>query len=391
MKSTQEKKKVIFFIPTLTGGGAERVVSELSLNMPDFIEQYIVLFENKVSYPHKGIVRSLGLQAGTTKNLLAKAMQVLMRFIGFRKIVNEIRPDAVFSFLEANKINALVGAFSIRNKYNVILSERTATSRIELITKGFYGFINRISIRLLYNTADRIITVSEGIKEDLVKNFNINSNKVRAIYNPIDAGKLNSLVAEEVEHPWFNDNVPLVINIGRLAKQKNQMDLLTGMRDLKKDTVCRLIIIGEGELREDLKATIKSLGLENDVALLGFQKNPFKYIKRASLFVLSSMFEGFPNVLVEAMALGCPVISSDCPTGPGEILSPGIMVNPRAGSFVRAKYGILFKVGDVNGMVAGIRELLGNEQLRRTYSELGKERVRDFSTTKIVNSYLSYM
>ena len=383
-------KKIIFFIPTLAGGGAERVVSELSCNLPDHVKQYIVVFEDKVSYPHKSEIISLGVSDRTTTNLAVKFFQIVERFIRFRRVVKTIKPDVVLSFLQANIINVMVGMSFPKRRHKAILSERTATSKIELITKGLYGMINRSVMRFFYNRADKIIAVSEEIKRDLAGKFGISASGIEVIYNPVDSRKLNDMAAEDVGHPWFKEQIPIISTVGRLFPQKNQKDLISALAELRKSVDCRLVMIGEGELENDLKLLAASLNLENYVLFLGFQENPFKYVARSTIFTLPSLFEGFPNAMVEAMAVGCPVIASDCPTGPREILAPGSAADAGEDPLY-ARYGVLFRVGDVAAMVQGMKRLLTDRQLRSEYSRLGKERIVDFAVEKITDKYMGLL
>ncbi len=389
----QSVKKVIFFIPTLYGGGAERVVSELSCNMPNRVKQYIVVFENKAGYKHKAELIVINADTFISKNLFIKLKQIIRRFIAFRRVVRAIEPDVVLSFLQANTINILVKQFSfgVKKRYRAVISERTATSEIDLIKKGFYGFVNRVWIRMLYKKADDIIAVSCGIKYGLESDFGVNPEKIKVIYNPVDAEKVRRLSLEKMDHPWFEDSVPILVNVGRLAAQKSQRDILLMLAALRQERQCRLVIIGEGGLREDLTFLARRLNIANDVLFTGFQENPFKYVARSDIFILSSIFEGFPNSLVEAMALGCPVIASDCPTGPREILAPGMKNCIEAKGMKEVKYGILFEPGNVQGMLCAVRSLLDNSDMRVRYGELARNRVEDFETHKIVDSYINIL
>jgi glycosyltransferase involved in cell wall biosynthesis len=386
------RKRIAFLIPTLYGGGAERVTSELSSNIPDDIAQYLVLFEDKISYPYKASLIVLNADSSISRNLFVKLGQILKRFIRFRRVVKMIKPDTVFSLLQGNAVNMLVKLSLPASGYRAVISERTATSNIELITKGLYGFLNRTIMRMLYNRADSIIAVSEGIREDLSANFGIKKDKIRVVYNPVDTDKLCMLAGEDVAHPWFSaKDMPVIINMGRLTAQKNQKDLLTAFLEVRKKTSCRLVIIGEGDLKDELVKLSEALGIASDVLFLGFQKNPFKYISRSDIFVLSSSFEGFPNALAESMAVGCPVISSDCPTGPREILAPGTQGLSDPGTPVYARYGVLFKAGDIKAMTSGIERLLEDNGLRADYARLGRSRMMDFNIKKTVENYMEIL
>lgn len=387
----QAVKKIIFLIPTLAGGGAERVVSELSCNMPADIEQHIVLFAPKIGYPHKSKLSSLGLDVRTSGNIFLKPAVIIKRFLRFRKIAKEIGPDAVISFLQGNILNVMVAMSLGKNRYRVVLSERTAISEIALIMKGLYGFINRMVIRFLYKRADRIIAVSEYIKDCLVDKFVADPSKVTVIYNPVDSERITAMAREDALHPWFKEDVPIIINVGRLSAQKNQRELILALPELKGSSNCRLVIIGEGELEDELRRMAASLGVDNRVLFMGHQDNPFKHIARSRVFVLPSLYEGFPNVLVEAMAAGCPVIAADCPSGPSEILKPE---SPKCGEsegLVETRYGMLFPSGDRQAMISGIKKLIDDGKMRLWYTEAAKKRVIDFNTKITVEKYLAVL
>lgn len=387
----QAVKKIIFLIPTLAGGGAERVVSELSCGMPADIEQHIVLFTSKVGYPHKSELSSLGLDACASGNLLLKPAIILKRFIRFRKMAKRIKPDVVISFLQGNILNVLVGLSLGRNRYRIVLSERTATSEIALIMKGFYGLINRTVMKFLYRRADHIIAVSAYIKNCLVEKFGVDPSKVSVIYNPVDSERITALARESVNHPWFGEKIPIIINVGRLSAQKNQRELILALPELKGRSDCRLVIVGRGELEEELRRLAASLGVERRVLFLGHQDNPFKYIAGSTVFVLPSLYEGFPNALVEAMAAGCPVVAADCPSGPSEILKPE---SPECGiskGLVETRYGMLFAAGDRQAMISGIKKLIDDGKIRLWYTESAKKRVVDFNTKTTIDRYLAVL
>lgn len=384
-------KKVIFFIPTLSGGGAERVVSELSCNLPECIRQYIVLFHDKISYPHRAELMSLGLDDDDSRNIFVKAMRIIKRVVRFKKVVDAVRPDVVISFLQANTVNLLTRQCSKKNMYRAVISERTATSQIDMIMKGLYGFVNRTLMSLLYKKADKIVSVSEAIKYDLVRIFGVAEERITVIYNPIDAQKLSALAQEEVDHPWFMQTVPIIITVGRLSAQKDQKSLLEAFAYINKEKRCRLVIIGEGDLRDDLLRRARSLGVENGVSILGFQRNPFKYIARSKIFVLPSLFEGFPNALVEAMAIGCPVIAADCVSGPREILDPSLSHNSAISGLRMADFGILFPVGDIAAMADGMRLMLNDEKVRCRYADAAIKRARSFETGGITARYVDVL
>ncbi|MES9970796.1 MAG: glycosyltransferase [Candidatus Thiodiazotropha sp.] len=185
-------------------------------------------------------------------------------------------------------------------------------------------FIRRLPIRLLYPRIDRIIAVSEGVREDTLAVSGVALEKVVVVRNPVVTPQLLEAADAPSPHPWLGDGeIPVILGVGRLTLQKDFPTLLRAFAELRARMPCRLIILGDGRQREKLQAMSKELGISEALALPGFTPNPYAYMKRADLFVLSSRWEGSPNALTEAMALGTPVVSTDCPSGPSELLDGG--------------------------------------------------------------------
>ena len=230
----------------------------------------------------------------------------------------------------------------------------------------------RIFRRSLYAQADAVIAVSKGMAQELETYLSMKPGTVQAIYNPVVDPNLFLDAQAPLDHPWFQANQPpVLLAVGRLTTQKDFPTLLHSFSRLRLQQKVRLLILGEGELRKKLQALVVELGLENDVSLPGFVKNPYAYMSRAAAFVLSSRWEGLPTVLIEAIACGCQVVSTDCPNGPSEILAQG-------------KYGRLVPVGDVTALAQAMQLALENPidapQLRK--------RSQDFSIERSVSEYL---
>ncbi|BAU50347.1 glycosyl transferase [Sulfurifustis variabilis] len=206
----------------------------------------------------------------------------------------------------------------------------------------------RAGMRLFYPGADLIVAVSQGVADDIVHLAQLAPDRVRVVPNPVWTPRLERLAREAPAHPWFSEpSVPLVLSAGRLTRQKDFPTLIRAFAQVRAERPCRLMILGDGGQRDDLLALAKQLGVAEDVALPGFQANPYAYVAHASLFVLSSVWEGSPNVLTEALALGIPVVSTDCPSGPREILAGG-------------RYGKLVPTGDGDALARAMLETLAN-------------------------------
>lgn len=379
-----DKKKIILLIPTLACGGAEKVAINISNALPDYIEQTIVLFEKKTFYyPDKGRVISLNV-ATANRNILIRTICVVKRIYHFRKTVNIFKPDVVLSFMEgANVLNIIVSK-SLKNPNRCIVSVHGVLSKTKFRFKSIY----RVLMKYLYNRSFKVIAVSGVIKQELIKNFGIYPDKIKVIYNPVDIKNIQAMAKEEINYPLFiKDDIPALINVGRLNEQKGQFLLIKAFAELRKEALCRLIIVGDGELESSLQDLARDLNVEKDVFFLGLQKNPFKYIAKSEIFVLSSLSEGHPNVLIEAMSLGKPVVSFDC-EGVKETLAPETPIDFKTNSIERAKYGILVPVGDYKKLAEAIKLLLQDKELRQYYAKASVIRANDFNIHKIISEYL---
>ncbi len=332
-------KKLFFLLPDLYQAGGQRVVSEISLNLPENIKQTLVLFEDRVSFPYKGNLVSLGVPLST--NFLQRICAFFVRLYRFKKIVFKEKPDWVISLgNSANIIN--------------ILSNKNSIIRVDMFLskeqKGLFNFLFMILARILFNKALKIIPVSKASAADLVKNFGVKGEKITTIYNPIDVGKiqLSSKKELELEHKEIFKN-PVVISAGRMVRQKGQWHLIRAFSAAKKEIKnLKLVILGDGELKPYFKELIDGYGLRRDVFLLGWQKNPFKFIAKSKLFVLPSLWEGLPMAAMEAMACGVPIISADFRSGAREILAPDTDFNFETDKIEFSQYGVLAPVCDGN-------------------------------------------
>lgn len=201
-------------------------------------------------------------------------------------------------------------------------------------------------MRTIYSHVDRIVTVSAGVARDTMALTSVAADKITVICNPVVTRELPALAAEPIDHPWFEeDEPPVILGAGRLTRQKDFATLIRAFAIVRRHTRCRLVILGDGGLRCDLNRLAQSLGVADALDMPGFTPNPFPYMRRAKLFALTSAWEGSPTVLVEALALGTPVVSTACPSGPDEILAAG-------------RYGRLVPVGDAAAMALAMRATL---------------------------------
>lgn len=377
-------KKVIFLIPTLSMGGGERVVSELSLSLPDPIERIIVLFKNEVFYPYKG--KLIPLNISLSNNPFFRIYYLFVAVLRFRKIIKAENPDYIISFgVPANIIN--------------ILSSKKTILRIDTFLSYLPGNIYKFLIKIFYNKSSKIICVSKASAKDLIDNFRIKEEKVKVIYNPLDIKKIQNLALEPLEPEYEKIfDKPVMISIGRLTKGKNHSRLIRTFKEVKNIVKeAQLVILGTGELESDLRKNIKDFGLENDIHLLGRQRNPFKFLAKSKAFVLFSSQEGLPYVILEAMACGLPIISTDCKAGPREILAPETDINKETKDIEYAEFGILIPAFDNKNSVfltkseeslkRAMTEILTNKNLADNLAKKSLQRAEDFDIKKIINEW----
>lgn len=290
----------------------------------------------------------------------------------FRRYLKRERPDVVISAMPlANGIAAWAKRF-VRGAPLVVLTEHNALSMAfgDLDVPRYRPLM--WAIRSSYRFSDALVGVSGGVAERLRTVPGVSSDKVRVVYNPAWQPAMEDRAREPVSHPWLTQrDVPVVIAIGRMETQKDFATLIRAFAKVRERRHVRLVLLGEGSLRASLERLARNLGVANDLSMPGFVENPFAHLARADVFVLSSIHEGFGNVIVEAMACGTAVVSTNCQSGPSEILEGG-------------RYGPLTKVGDPGALAAAIEQQLDVP----TSSELLRARARDFSIEASANAYL---
>jgi len=368
--ANNSKKKLIFVISSLACGGAERVVVNLINHLDrNKYKLLLVIFENKLD-----LQRDLDFAVRIVCLNKKSRWDFLKIIFKLRKIICDYKPDSVISFLQyTNIVTVLSTLFQIRN-YTLIISERNYPRKY--LANIRLGYLKRWLMNLTYKKSDKIIAVSKAIKKVLEEDFGIPPEKIKVVYNPIPLEEVIFKSQKGIEHPFFKDeNAQVIISAGRLVKQKRYDRLLRAFSLIRKyQKTARLIILGKGILKRELENLALQLDINNVVSFVGYKDNPYAWMSKADIFVLSSAYEGFPNVLIEAMACGVPVISTDCPSGPREIITNG-------------KNGILVPVGDERKLAEAILDLLSDEKKRKRFSAAAKKRVQDFEVKKIVSQY----
>ena len=361
------QRPIALFMPSLHGGGAERVMLDIAAGLVERdIPVDLVLVRASGHYQEivPESVRLIDLNSHRTAASLLKLIAYLRRE----------RPKALMSTLVHANVIALSAKFLLRGRPRVVT--RIANTYGEELAGG--SFKHRLALRMLkvmLPMADGIVCVSEGVADDLRMAAPASADGIETIYNPVVSPSLTEKAKEPLNHPWFDDGgPPVILAAGRLTRVKDHATLLRAFAMVIESRPARLIVLGEGPERDNLLWMAESHGLAQQVDLPGFMINPFAYMARASVFVLSSRHEGFPNVLVQAMACGTPVVSTDCRSGPREILENG-------------KWGRLVPVGGWRSMADAIVEGLDTP----TPAESLARRASEFSETVSVDRYLEIL
>ena len=382
-KSTGDKR-IALAIPDLRGGGGER--STLGIARGLLARGYtvdLVLFEDSNAYPDETppearqfVLRSPRAQRFRERIRSIPGLgirRVLLLFIRLIDLAGNIRfiatymrrerPDVLFPALGEAKVSTLLACFFVSSRPIVIPVMRNVVMNRSVPLRILY--------RLLFPSADRVVAISNGVADSLVEKLGIRREKIETIYNPVTRPEICAMASESPDHPWISeDGPPVFLAVGRLVAAKDFMTLLRAFHRVSSSRPARLIILGEGPWRNRLERFVKDMGMTEQVSLPGWAPNPFAYMSRASVFVVSSKYEGLSLVLIEALACGCPVVSTDCPSGPAEILCNG-------------EFGPLVPVGDDAALAAAMEHLLDNPP----ESTVLRARAQDFSAESCAERY----
>ena len=382
------KESIMFIVPTLVGGGAEKTVANLSRYLERFFNIIIVVLddtEQKYSYGGELIVLKTRVGLGKVTKITSR----LKRAREIKRIKAAYNVKCSISFLvQADLLNVLS-----KGKEKCIISIRNNDA--VLFKKGLY----RSLVKFCLKRCDHIVSISDQVRKNLIDTFKIKPSKITTIYNPCLIMEFKNSSAK-IESQYFSNRFTF-INVARLTDQKGQWHLIRAFRvvvDRYPDV--KLIILGKGELEGYLSDLIKGLGLENNVHMLGFVDNPYDYLKKSDAFVFSSIFEGLGNALLESMACGLPIISTDCDYGPREILAPSKEYKKIEKTCVKAKYGILCPEFDNKKYESSdslteteieyakaMIELVEDKELVSEYKKMSKERVKYYNIDKIVKEW----
>ncbi|MDJ0615315.1 MAG: glycosyltransferase [Calothrix sp. MO_192.B10] len=365
----KESSHIAIYLHSIFNGGVDRIMVNLSRG---FIERGIKVdlvvdspgLLHLWDWPPE--VRIVDLKA--SKNILPR----------FSKLVDYLRQEKPTALLAGNHYSneiAVLAKLMVGISTKIVVVEQISVST-EANSKPIFNLRHwtPLFIKFLYPRADGIVVASQGVAKDLVNVTGLSKERFRVIYNPVLSPVIWEKAKEPIDHPWFTPgDVPVIMAAGRLEKQKDFPTLIKAFAQVRRLQPVRLVIFGGGSQKPQLQELVRELSLENDVSFPGFVKNPYAYVTKSALLASSSAWEGLPTFLIETMALGIPIVSTNCPSGPAEILDNG-------------KYGELVPVGDSKALAEGIVKVLSGQSKSVVPSWL-----EQFTIQNAVQKYLDVM
>jgi glycosyltransferase involved in cell wall biosynthesis len=357
--------KIALVMPTLEFGGVEQIM----LRMAGSLLQKGVSVDLVVADASGPMSHQIPIGAQLTD---LKARRVSRSLPNLIKYLRQARPDAIISAKDYQNIVLLWAVKLAHIPAKVIVTTRIDVSVDWRNSRGWKWWFIPLLVKYCYAWADQVIAVSNGAAESLAKATGIPRRNIKTIYNAVVTQRLLELAEEPVDDAWFVQGDPVVLGVGRLTEQKDFGTLIRAFYLVNKVRPARLVILGDGQERAKLEAIIQELDLKKEVAMPGFVENVYKYMKKSAIVALSSKFEGLGNVLIEALVLGIPVVSTDCPSGPSEILENG-------------RWGSMVPIGNDKAMAKAILDILDHSPFAK---EALIRRGMEFSADRAAEAYL---
>jgi len=357
--------KLAVFVPSLVHGGMQRAMLNVANEFAERgLDCDLVMVRAEGEY--------MSLVSPKLNVVDFKAARTLGTLPAMIRYLRQTRPDYMVVVSEPAQLVALWARALTRVDMKIAISVQHTSSVFTQHAKQLKEKLYPFFTRHTFPMADYVFTVSEGVGDDLARFIDLPRERIKTIYNPAVTPDIFDKAVQAVDHEWYiNHDCPVVIAVGRLSHEKRQSVLIRAFAKVRQDRAARLVVLGEGPERPSLEALISELGLKDCIDLYGYSDNPFAFLAKSDVFVLTSIYEGLPTVIIEALACGCPVVSTDCPSGPREILDHGA-------------YGALVSVDDVDGLAQAILTTLDNPPNKADL----KERAQEFSVDKVVDKYL---
>lgn len=368
MQVAREELHLSMFIPSLAGGGAERVFVQLANGLSSRIRKVDLLVTNSEGHYRQFVSDRVNLvdlgKSSTVDTVLA-----------LRRFIKNQQPHVVISTMTNANVSLLLATLFLRCRPAIAIRETIVMSENLRRVPGLKAKLLIVLAKLLYPNADAIVSLSEGVGNDLQARLRKLKQPIKVIYNPGPSNQELSIGGKPSEQFLkAKQQGYVLVALGRLHEQKDYATLIRAFAKVRKQVTSSLWILGDGEERTNLEVLTRKLGLERDVFMPGFVKDPYPYLKSADVFVMSSSYEGGPSAMLQAMACGCKIVSTDAPYGPAEFLEHG-------------KQGRLVPVGDADSFAAAVLS-----SLKQTPDSVSRaESLRRFDPEFIVGEYLDYL
>ena len=372
--SGTSKLRILLVIPTMALGGAEKVVADLTRVWCSRGHTVHI-----VVYKGNSTIRQL-IDERVTIHRLSHTSLISYVWMSFQlaRIVKTLSADIVIGIMTPANFLVLTSRIISFGKHILILTEHNTTSTIFGLGHHRFARTKKFLTRILYPLSDRVVAVSNGVANDLVKNCGLKSSHVFVIYNPCFADRIVELSKQQLGDTFEVGSDPLIVAVTRLEPQKNLGLMIRAFAIVRKQIRAKLYLIGDGSQRQTLEQLVDALDLNNDVVFLGFQQNPYKFMGRATLIALSSHYEGFPIALLEAFALGKACVSTDCPSGPRELFQDELS-------------GLLVPPNDTAALAAAMLRVILYPDVRLDLERRAKQRSKDFEAVTIGTTYEQHM
>lgn len=380
-KDPRTRRCAILFLPDLNGGGAERAALNLLKSWADDQESLrpVLVLRRKAGPYLRDIPENIQVvELGTVRSGWRASLRTIL---GLARILRELRPVALISFLSHPSVIAAKVLSGCECKVIASVQNPVAIS-CEDLSDGLFGKlrggIKKQLVALSFRLTDGFFPISAGIGSELRTHFAVDDHKIMVLPNSVEIPGDPAALPEPPElHGLRKSGRPVLVTAGRLVNQKGYDVLIAALKELHDQGIAPcLVILGEGQLRESLVSLVKQLGLDSSVRFLGFKSAPLEYFAHADAFVLASRYEGFGNVIIEALACGCPVISTDAPYGPSDILG-------------NSEFGLLVPVERPDLLAKAIGKILASPEKRQHYSVTGRKRAADYERSAVFRQFIA--